>query len=128
MHLLGRGAPPALIAQQLHLSVLQIADALRSNTDFAERWRATQDLLSQNVVSALYRAAMDGNVSAQTFYLKSRPPPDWQTAAHPLSQSPDEMMNDDFLAQFQREAPLLLAQLASQSLVVAGTEQSPPVS
>ncbi len=44
---------------------------------FRKRMDRVPDLLSQNVAASLYQAAMKGSVTAQTFYLKNLPPPEW---------------------------------------------------
>lgn len=48
---------------------------------FRKRMDRVPDLLSQNVAASLYQAAMKGSVTAQTFYLKNLPPPEWDAAA-----------------------------------------------
>ncbi|QDU78617.1 hypothetical protein Pla110_03210 [Polystyrenella longa] len=44
---------------------------------FRDEYYAVMTLLSQNVLMALYRQAMEGSVSAQTNWLKAMPPPGW---------------------------------------------------
>lgn len=48
---------------------------------FRKRMDRVPDLLSQNVAASLYQAAMKGSVTAQTFYLKNLPPPEWDAEA-----------------------------------------------
>ncbi|VAX41666.1 hypothetical protein MNBD_PLANCTO02-3034 [hydrothermal vent metagenome] len=51
------------------------------------------DVLSQNVAAALYREAMEGNVSAQVFWLKTLPPPGWQRSTEdPIPRTFDETL------------------------------------
>ena len=77
LHLLTRGASPAAACQQLGCSIHAVLRAIQEDDEFAKRIDQANRLLSQNVAAALYRSAMQGSVSAQTFYLKHRPPPDW---------------------------------------------------
>ncbi len=61
-------------------------DVLRTidgDAKFREQVDRVTVLLSQNVAAALYRSAMEGSVSAQTFFLKNKPPPDWQGDDNP---------------------------------------------
>jgi hypothetical protein len=75
--LLLKGASPLGACQQLGLS---IADYLRTRRDdeaFRQQTDLVYQLLAQNVVAALYKAAMQGNVTAQSCWLRSNPPPGW---------------------------------------------------
>lgn len=62
---------------QLGIPLTAILDQLKIDAPFRERFETVQNLLSHNVAAALYRSAMEGSVSAQTFFLKSRPPQEW---------------------------------------------------
>jgi hypothetical protein len=81
--LLLRGASPAGACQQLGLSVFSLDRSLEESKDFARGVGTVYDTLSRNVLAALYRAAMEGNVSAQTFWLKCSPPAGWERAQKP---------------------------------------------
>lgn len=61
------------------------------STAFRKRMDRVPDLLSQNVAASLYQAAMKGSVTAQTFYLKNLPPPEWETG----EGEPDDMSARD---------------------------------
>lgn len=95
--LLLRGASPAAACAQLGLSAddfhLWLADDF-----FREQLERSQHLLSRNVAAALYRSAMEGSVSAQTFYLKHLPPPEWpSTADTPVPADNLDTLPDDEL-------------------------------
>ena len=50
---------------------------ITTDESFRNRIDQIHNVLSQNVAAALYRSAMEGSVSAQTFFLKNCPPPEW---------------------------------------------------
>lgn len=115
-------------AQSAGASLIALAETLEQDAEFRRRWEGVQELLSLNVATMLYRIAMTGDAQAQKSFLQLRPIPRRPASAdHPPSQSPTEMADDELLAQFQRDAPLLLAQLAPQSVADAGTELPGPV-
>ncbi|MBX3439647.1 MAG: hypothetical protein KF861_19315, partial [Planctomycetaceae bacterium] len=78
LHLLTRGASPAAACGQIGMSVLDVLATIEQDEAFRLRLEQVNVLLSQNVAAALYRSAMEGSVSAQTFFLKNQPPPNWQ--------------------------------------------------
>ncbi|WP_437185714.1 hypothetical protein SH668x_002829 [Planctomicrobium sp. SH668] len=124
LHLLTRGASPAVACQQLGLSLVTVAQSLEANSQFRGLWERVNELLSQNVAAALYRSAMEGSVSAQTFYLKNKPPPEWPSESHSPTTLADEITDDELIEQFRKEAPLLLAQLATQDSSEEGSRTS----
>jgi len=106
LQLLLRGASPAGACQQLGVSAFTFARTFRDDQHFRKRVEEVQQMLGQNVASALYRAALEGNVSAQTFWLKTKPPPGWQTD-HPETDQPRTF--DDFFDQLSDHELLELA-------------------
>jgi len=93
---MGRGASPAGICQQLGLSVLSYLQTRNDSEEFRDREAQTQLLLSQNIAAALYRQAMEGSTSAQTFWLKTLPPPGWQDTAN-STDSLDQLTDEELL-------------------------------
>jgi len=102
LSLLGRGASPAVACRQLLVELDELAITLEEFPRFAARVRRVTELLSQNVAAALYRSALEGNVTAQSCYLRHVTPPEWLNAAHA----------DDSLAKLQLE----LSSLADEEL------------
>lgn len=95
---LAKGASPAAACAALGLSVSAVLTTMDAEAAFRRQLQQIDQLLSQNVAAALYRAAMEGNVSAQTFLLKNRPPPDWQTSADSVDLPQDlSALTDDEL-------------------------------
>ncbi|MFG0295991.1 MAG: hypothetical protein ACF8PG_08810 [Maioricimonas sp. JB045] len=92
-----RGASPAAACLQLGLPVGNVLRTMEQQPEFRERQRQVRELLSQNVAAALYRAAMEGSVSAQSFYLKNQPPPEWPQLDEADSDIDDRMSNDELL-------------------------------
>lgn len=85
---LAKGASPTMVCQRLFLSMHDVAETLNHDEDFRQRWQEIDESLSQNVVSALYQSAMNGSVTAQTFWLKHHPPPGW--CGHPSEQESEK--------------------------------------
>jgi hypothetical protein len=93
LHLLARGASPAVACTQLGVMLTVVLDQFRTDNLFRQRFEEVQNLLSQNVAAALYRSAMEGSVSAQTFFLKNRPPQEWNLDAD-TQPAPAETTSD----------------------------------
>ncbi|MGE0378147.1 MAG: hypothetical protein AB7I48_22660 [Planctomycetaceae bacterium] len=103
LHLLTRGASPAAACGQLGVSVLDVLATIEQDDAFHRRLEQVNVLLSQNVAAALYRSAMEGSVSAQTFFLKNQPPPNWQPdESDESADCPLDRMSDDELVAFCR--------------------------
>ena len=98
---LGRGGSPALAAQKLAVDLEVIRETRHQDEEFARRWKAIEIELSENVAAALYQTALKGTASAQTFYLKQKPPPGWQGADQAEGGTRDEYeeMNDEELLE-----------------------------
>jgi hypothetical protein len=75
--LLTKGASPAAACQKLEVSITAVLVTMEQSPKFHQRATAVSDVLSQNVAAQLYQTAMKGSVTAQTFYLRNQPPPEW---------------------------------------------------
>jgi len=125
LSLLSKGASPGVACATLGLTLTQVAVSMEADGRFRVLLDRVHELLSQNVAAALYRSAMEGSVSAQTFYLKNVPPPDW-----PMEDKHDELTDPDLTdeelaAQFCAEAPQLLEFLARHYPETASAHTSP---
>ncbi|HWL08701.1 MAG TPA: hypothetical protein VNQ76_09860 [Planctomicrobium sp.] len=126
--LLAKGASPAGACQQLGFDLSMVAATMEQNDQFRAILTRVQELLSQNVAAALYRSAMEGSVSAQTFYLKNRPPPEWPTQdEETTSASLESLTDDELITQFRQAAPALLARLATGDSQTSGPSPTGPV-
>ncbi|NJN00640.1 MAG: TonB-dependent receptor, partial [Aquincola sp.] len=96
------GASPLSACQKLGLSVTSFVKTSAFDMEFAERVQQVQSALSQVVAARLYRTAIDGNVSAQRYYLQLRPPPEWKQA--PVAGVDLEELEPDELADEYRAA------------------------
>lgn len=74
-----RGASPAAACGQLGVSYFAFLRTWYEDEAFRARVDGVSTALSQNITTALYQAAMKGNVTAQKFWLEKRPPPGWST-------------------------------------------------
>lgn len=77
LEMLSRGASPLGICREMELSPGTVARTLVEGRGFREQCEQMGRLLDQNVETAVYLAAMKGNVSAQTLWLRHRPAPGW---------------------------------------------------
>jgi hypothetical protein len=105
--LLAKGASPAAACQHLRLPVTTYNHTIDTDDTFRRQLDHIQTLLSQNVAASLYRTAMEGNVTAMTFWLKASPPPGWSDSQLQVLQPAtfDETLNqlsDADLAQLAR--------------------------
>lgn len=104
LDLLAKGISPAAVCQ--HLAISAEAYNLTRDTDEAFQLQLARihTQLSQNVAAALYRAAMDGNLSAIALWLKACPPPEWPSseasaARHATFDETLGKLSDDELEQ-----------------------------
>ncbi len=105
LQLLARGASPAAACMQLNLPVMSVLNQITTDETFRSRLDQIHNVLSQNVAAALYRSAMEGSVSAQTFFLKNCPPPEWpgnEPEAAGCGDGLDEL-SDEEIAKLLRE-------------------------
>lgn len=122
LYLLAKGASPAAACEKLGLSLVTVAEHIERHERFRSLLARVNALLSQNVAAALYRSAMEGKVSAQTFYVKYWPPPSWpEHEDDPHLPSLNEITDDELIAQFRKEAPALLAQCEAADESVASS-------
>ena len=104
---LARGASPAVACLKENLDLDEVNRAYENNEEFRQRWDNTNRELGRNVVAALYRSAIEGSVTAQTFWLKHRPPPDWspeQEMSRDSVMEELEQMSDEQLMELARTA------------------------
>ena len=98
LRLLTLGASPAAACQKVGVSITAVLITMDQSAAFRKRMDRVPDLLSQNVAASLYQAAMKGSVTAQTFYLKNLPPPEWviedDEAAAPEAQEFENLSLD----------------------------------
>lgn len=103
LQLLLRGASPSGACQQIGIPGIAFARTLQVDARFRIHVEEATVTQSYNVSAALYRAAMEGNVSAQVHWLKNCPPPGWQddsrAAAQPITfdQFFDELSDDELI-------------------------------
>lgn len=102
--LISQGASPAMVCQKFGVSLTSFVKTMKENACFAERAEQAQSGLSQNVAARLYRDAMQGNVSAQRYYLELNPPPEWRQ--RPLAGAELKELEPDELADQYRAAGL----------------------
>lgn len=101
-----KGAAPGAACQQQGLTVEHFWFTLANDPAFNRALQQLFDTLSQNVLVALYQAAMKGQVTAQQFWLRHRPATLWTTQTETTSTDPLQQLNDDQLVDEFRAAGL----------------------
>lgn len=124
LSLLSKGASPGVACATLGLTLTQVAVSIEADERFRVLLDRVHELLSQNVAAALYRSAMEGSVSAQTFYLKNVPPPDWPVEDKHDDLTDLDLTDEELAAQFRTEAPQLLAFLTKHFAETSGSDES----
>ena len=125
-----QGASPQVACRKLDIPLDAFWRGLERNAKFAAQIQQVWDALSFNVVAALYQAAMQGNSSAQQFWLKHRPPPRWTTMGAEPSPADDldAMTHDELLERVQEEAPDLAVAFAAGAAAARRGQPSTAVS
>ena len=81
---------------------------MEQSSKFRTRAVGVSDVLSQNVAAQLYQTAMKGSVTAQTFYLRNQPPPEWpddeEASSAPAEKADPGDISDERLATFVASA------------------------
>lgn len=113
-----KGASPIAVCRELGVSPDHFWSTLQHDPQFAAALQRLFDSLSHNVLTALYQAAMKGNVTAQQFWLRQRPLAAWSAA-------PDAAANDDL--EHMSDADLIeLARAAGIDLPPEAAARRPP--
>jgi hypothetical protein len=106
--LLTKGASAAAACQKLGISITALLVTMEQSPKFRTRATAVSDVLSQNVAAQLYQTAMKGSVTAQTFYLRNQPPPEWpedgEASTAPAGKADPGDISDERLASFVASA------------------------
>jgi hypothetical protein len=100
------GAPPPVACQEMGVALAGFLRTVAEDRGFHERIRQAGCVLSQNVAARLYRAAMEGDVSAQKSYLQMNPPPEWRDEGAADDAALLEGMTPHELAEQYRAAGL----------------------
>ncbi len=102
--LLTKGASAAAACQKLGISITALLVTMEQFPKFRTRAVGVSDVLSQNVAAQLYQTAMKGSVTAQTFYLRNQPPPEWPEDEPSTSATASKVdaneISDERLASF----------------------------
>ena len=72
------GLTEAQIAKNLGISVETFYKYKRQNVEFFEALKKGKEVVDYEVENALYKAAVNGNVTAMIFWLKNRKPHGWK--------------------------------------------------
>lgn len=120
-----KGASPQVACQQLGLSLPAFWRTLEGDVAFATALQQLFDTLSHNVLAALYRAAMEGNVTAQQFWLRHRPARAWQApAVSELTDDPADFADAELLERAFAEGADIPPEVASCLSATGRPEES----
>lgn len=72
------GLTDAQIAENMGINVSTLYDWKNKYSEFANVLKRTKDIVDREVENALYKAACEGNITAQIFWLKNRKPYYWR--------------------------------------------------
>lgn len=73
-----RGLTNEELAEKMGISVATLYNWKKSNVELLEVLKEDRDYCDDKVENALYKSALEGNVTAQIFYLKNRRRKDWK--------------------------------------------------
>ena len=121
--LLLKGASVRVACKEMGVPVWSALRAIESEAELAQRVREVNGLRSQDVAAALYQAAMKGSVTAQTFWLRSSPPAEWQGDAEPpIGDEMCDGLTDEELEQLERSLATDLPDQGQAGADAAGDE------
>jgi len=105
LQLLEKGCTAAFACHQMGRTMSSLWKTLQRNGRFRQAFEENLMLMNQRVEAALYKAALKGNVSAQTLWLRNRPPPGWKSN-HKRSEETQGLkdMTDEELFRFAEQA------------------------
>lgn len=66
------------IASNMHISASTLYEWKKKYSEISESLKKTKDVADRMVENALFQNAMDGNITAQIFWLKNRKPDKWR--------------------------------------------------
>ena len=72
------GATEKEIAERLDIAMSTFCEYKREFSEFSEVLKKTRDAVDGQVENALLQAALNGNTTAQIFWLKNRRPKQWR--------------------------------------------------
>lgn len=126
LELIGRGLSPSAACQKLEVNLKTLRRTYHEQKRFREECDDVATALNENVEMALYIAAMKGNVSAQTLWLRKRPPPGWMPdeKRRTVSDCWDDL-SDEELIKLARSAGLAIpAELAARAAETSDAGES----
>ena len=75
---LRNGATEAEVARNLGIAVSTFCEYKKMFSEFSEVLKKTRDVVDGEVENALLQSALNGNTTAQMFWLKNRRPKKWR--------------------------------------------------
>ncbi|MBX3442903.1 MAG: hypothetical protein KF774_10895 [Planctomyces sp.] len=97
------GGSPAAVCQKLGLELEQVSRTLAADSEFRRRTEDVRRTQYENVRAALYRSAMEGNVSAQTLFIRlEQAAPEAAADTGPAGDDLENLSDAELLSLFER--------------------------
>ncbi|MCA9098189.1 MAG: hypothetical protein KDA36_07380 [Planctomycetaceae bacterium] len=121
LHLISQGCTALYACHQLGRTMRSLAKTMEKNQRFRREYGEIQQLMNQRVESALYKAALKGNVAAQTLWLRHRAPKSWQKQGQDDNEF--EEMTDEELFRLAKREGIDLSEEFAEGIGLPGGEQ-----
>ncbi|MBA4032635.1 MAG: hypothetical protein C0478_17345, partial [Planctomyces sp.] len=120
LELLTKGASIFGACEEIGCTQLQYTLTRDHDANFADMLKAIRETQGENVAARLYQTALQGNVTAQQFWLRHQPPAEWREA--PTRPEGSDLSDEDLLDRC-REAGLDLPPRFAARLGTPGLPQ-----
>jgi hypothetical protein len=87
------GLTDAQIAENIGISTVTIWEWKKKYSNFANALKVSKDVADRQIENALFKAAKDGNITAQIFWLKNRKPDKWREQRREQEQQETPVIN-----------------------------------
>lgn len=84
------------IAENLGINVDTLIEYKKKYVDFSEALKHGKEIADLQIENALFKAAKEGNITAQIFWLKNRKPDKWREQRREQEQQETPVININF--------------------------------
>lgn len=130
LELIGQGLSPAAACRKLEVNLRSLRHTIQQDPRFQAECDDVAATLNENVEMALYIAAMKGNVSAQTLWLRKRPPPGWMPdeERRTVSEAWDDLTDEELIKLARTSGLAIPAEIAARLGGTGGAQVSGGIS
>ena len=90
------GLIEAQIAENIGISTVTMWEWKKKYSNFANALKVSKDIADRQIENALFKAAKEGNITAQIFWLKNRKPDKWREQRREQEQQETPVININF--------------------------------